>query len=46
MNIEVKSLTDARDFFINNSAGSVTCNNGKTEKECFSYQEALEFYNE
>ncbi|MES2592381.1 MAG: hypothetical protein V4608_10880 [Bacteroidota bacterium] len=40
----VHTLTEAMHWFISHSSGSVICNKGDEQKECFSYLEAEDFY--
>lgn len=40
----VESLSDAMNFFLENSSGSVICVKGDEEKECRSFPEAKKFF--
>lgn len=40
------TLDEARDFFLSNSSGNITCIKGTRQKECTSFPEAENFYND
>tara|TARA_B100001778_G_scaffold334952_2_gene349540 strand:- start:41246 stop:41389 length:144 start_codon:yes stop_codon:yes gene_type:complete len=42
----VTSIDEARNWFLSNSSGSVTCKHGEHERVCESYIEAEEFFKE
>jgi len=39
-----KTLQEAREFFLNNSAGWINCQENGKEKICATYLEAVEFF--
>lgn len=43
---QVQSLSEARDWFLQNSLGSVWCIKGDQQRECYCYPEARDFYDE
>jgi uncharacterized membrane protein YgcG len=45
MNESVRSLDEAREWFINHRRGSVNCIDGARQKACDSYKEAESFFN-
>lgn len=44
--MKVYNLSEAKNFFLENSSGSITCVKNGKEKECNSYVEALAFFND
>ncbi len=43
--MKVFSLNEAKDFFLSNSDGTVTCVKDGVEKEISCYPDAVEFFN-
>lgn len=44
MSPTITSLEEAMEWFLENHSGSIICQSGDKEKECFSFSEAKDFF--
>lgn len=44
MSPTITSLEEAMEWFLENHSGSIICQSGNKEKECFSFSEAKDFF--